>query len=117
VKQTANITIENLGKGYLPQFTMNTGDLSIRCNRVQRFFGGINIQAPDKDQYKVLADLNQLIYDGGVIRQQSSGTIEWRAATAGRSRIIPVKNRINQVTLVFISYEEIKQGISQNKTF
>src|SRR6185503_2848751 len=71
VKQTADITIENLQKAYLPQVTVN-GQATYQSD-VTGFnisFGGINIQAPDKDQYKVLADLKQLIYDCGVIRRQ-----------------------------------------------
>src|SRR5678815_4092822 len=71
VRKTADITVENLQKGFLPQFTVN-GQATYQSD-VTGFnisFGGINIKAPDKDQYKVVGDLNQLIYDGGVIRQQ-----------------------------------------------
>src|SRR5262245_33923528 len=47
VKQTTNITIENLQKGYLPQLTVN-GQATYQSD-VTGFnisFGGINIQAP-----------------------------------------------------------------------
>ena len=70
VRQTADITVENLQKGFLPQVTVN-GQATYQSD-VTGFnisFGGINIKAPDKDQYKVIADLNQMIYDGGGIKQ------------------------------------------------
>ena len=114
VKQTANITIENLGKGYLPQFTVN-GQATYQSD-VTGFnisLGGINIQAPDKDQYKVVADLNQLIYDGGVIRQQKvaaqlNGDVQQQEIEV---ELYQLKDRINQVYLsVLFLDEEIKQA-------
>jgi len=114
VKQTANITIENLGKGYLPQFTMN-GQATYQSD-VTGFnisLGGINIQAPDKDQYKVLADLNQLIYDGGVIRQQKvaaqlDADVQQQQVEV---ELYQLKDRVNQVYLsVLFLDEEIKQA-------
>jgi len=114
VKQTANITIENLGKGYLPQFTMN-GQATYQSD-VTGFnisLGGINIQAPDKDQYKVLADLNQLIYDSGVIRQQKvaaqlDADVQQQQVEV---ELYQLKDRVNQVYLsVLFLDEEIKQA-------
>ena len=75
VKQTENLTIDNLQKGYLPQVTLSgqaTHQSDVTGFNVS--FGPIHLEAPDKDQYKVLADLNQVIYDGGVIRHQKEAT-------------------------------------------
>jgi len=113
VRQTANITIENLQKGYMPQFTVN-GQASYQSD-VTGFnltFPGISILPPDKDQYKVVADLNQLVYDGGMIRQQKQ-TAELNAEVEQQKvevELYEVKNRINQVYLgVLFIDEEIKQ--------
>ena len=113
VKQTANITIENLQKGYMPQFTVN-GQASYQSD-VTGFnltFPVISILPPDKDQYKVVADLNQLVYDGGMIRQQKQ-TTELNAEVEQQRvevELYQVKGRINQVYLgVLFVDEQIKQ--------
>jgi outer membrane protein TolC len=114
VRQTANITIENLQKGFLPQFTVN-GQATYQSD-VTGFnisFGGINIQAPDKDQYKVIADLNQMIYDGGVIKQQKVAA-QLNADVHQQEvevELYQLKDRINQVYLgILFLDEEIKQA-------
>ncbi len=113
VQQTENITIENLEKGYLPQFTVS-GQASYQSD-VTGFnltFPGITILPPDKDQYKMVADLNQLVYDGGMIRQQRQ-TVELNAEVEQQKvevELYQVKSRINQVYLgVLFIDEEIKQ--------
>lgn len=114
VRRTADITVENLQKGFFPQFTVN-GQATYQSD-VTGFnvsFGGINIQAPDKDQYKVIADLNQMIYDGGVIRQQKvaaqlNADVQQQQVEV---ELYQLKDRINQVYLgILFLDEEIKQA-------
>jgi len=114
VKQTADITIENLQKAYLPQVTVN-GQATYQSD-VTGFnisFGGINIQAPDKDQYKVVADLNQLVYDGGVTRQQKvaaqlNADVQQQEVEV---ELYQLKDRINQVYLgILFLDEEMRQA-------
>ncbi len=114
VRQTADITIENLQKGFLPQFTVN-GQATYQSD-VTGFnisLGGINIKAPDKDQYKVIADLNQMIYDGGVIKQQKVAA-QLNAGVQQQQvevELYQLKDRINQVYLgILFLDEEIKQA-------
>jgi outer membrane protein TolC len=114
VKQTEDITIENLSKSYLPQFTVN-GQATYQSD-VTGFniaIGNIHIEAPDKDQYKVVADLNQLIYDGGVIKQQKVAT-QLNADVQQQEvevELYQLKDRINQVYLsVLFLDEQIKQA-------
>ena len=114
VEQTANITIENLQKGFLPQLTVNgQGTYQSDVTGFNISFGGINIQPPDKDQYKVVGDLNQLIYDGGVIRQQKvaaqlNADVEQQQVEV---ELYELKDRVNQVYLsILFLDEEIKQA-------
>src|SRR4030095_7697076 len=71
VEQTATLSIENLSKGYLPQLTLS-GQATYQSDvtKVPVNIPGFTIESPSKDQYKVLADVNQLLYDGGAIKQQ-----------------------------------------------
>src|ERR1035437_1263153 len=70
VKQTANLNIENLNKGFLPQFSIS-GQASYQSDvtQINIPLPGFKIEPPGKDQYKILADVSQLVYDGGVIKQ------------------------------------------------
>ncbi len=113
VRQTENLTIENLQKRYLPQITFS-GQATYQSDvtGLNISFAGINIQPPSKDQYKMLADLNQTIYDGGIIKQQEKATqinseMEEQKVEV---ELYKVKDRINQIYLgVLFIDEQIKQ--------
>ena len=73
IKQTANLNIENLNKGYLPQFSfVLSGQASYQSDVTQLNIPipNVKIEPLSKDQYKVLGDVSQLIYDGGAMKQQ-----------------------------------------------
>ncbi len=61
IKQTAGININNLSKGYLPQFNLS-GQASYQSDvtQINIPIPGINIHPPSQDQYKIIADINQL---------------------------------------------------------
>jgi len=71
VKQTADLNIENLQKGFLPQFSIS-GQATYQSDvtKIDVPIPGFKIDPPGKDQYKILADVNQVIYDGGYIKKQ-----------------------------------------------
>ena len=64
IQQTADLTIENLGKGYLPQLSFNAqGTYQSDVTKVDFPLPGVTIKPLSKDQYKITADANQLLYD------------------------------------------------------
>lgn len=102
VRQTANLTIENLSKGYLPQLNIS-GQATYQSDvtSVPISIPGIKIDAPGKDQYKIQAELTQLVYDGGSTSAQKSvqnanAQVEEQKAEV---ELYKVKDRINQVYL------------------
>lgn len=102
VKQTAGISVENLGKGYLPQLTIS-GQATYQSDvtQVKVPIPGINIEAPSKDQYKLVGEASQLLYDGGAIRQQKNMQ-QLNAAVEDQKievELHNVKDRINQLYL------------------
>jgi outer membrane protein TolC len=113
VRQTGDLSISNLSKGYLPQLSIN-GQATYQSDvtRVNVPIPGINIEAPAKDQYKIVAEASQLIYDGGVIKQQK----EYQQLNEHVQQqqldveLYKVKEKINQLYLgiLFID-EQIKQ--------
>jgi outer membrane protein TolC len=60
-----------LNRGYLPQLVLNgQASWQSQVTEVNLPFPNINIESPPKDQYKFSLDLNQTIWDGGVIEKQ-----------------------------------------------
>ena len=71
IKQTKDISIENLNKGFLPQLTVSgQATYQSEVTTVKIPVPGVTIDPLSKDQYKIVADINQMIYDGGMLKQQ-----------------------------------------------
>ncbi|MEJ0102142.1 MAG: TolC family protein [Bacteroidota bacterium] len=113
VRQTADMNISNLSKGYLPQLSLS-GQATYQSDvtKVDIPIPGISIESPAKDQYKIVAEASQLIYDGGVIKQQK----EYQQLNENVQQqqveveLYKVKERINQLYLgILYLDEQIKQ--------
>ena len=113
IRQSSDYTIDNLSKGYLPQFSLGAqATYQSEVTQVKVPIPGVIIEPPNKDQYKILADINQLIYDGGVIKQQKS--IQQLSQEAEEQKVevelYKLKERINQLFLgVLFLDEQLKQ--------
>jgi outer membrane protein TolC len=113
VRKTADLTIENLHKGFLPQFNIS-GHATYQSDvtSVPISIPGIKIDVPSKDQYKIQAELSQLIYDGGTTTaqinvQNANAQVEDQRAEV---ELYKVKDRINQLYLgILLLDEQVKQ--------
>lgn len=113
VRRTAGISMENLQKGFLPQFSIS-GQATYQSDvtSVPISIPGFSIDAPNRDQYKLVADVNQLIYDGGLTREQK--TLQQLNAKVEDQKVevelYKVKERINQLFLgILFLDEQLKQ--------
>ena len=113
IKQTSAYTIDNISKGFLPQITFS-GQATYQSDvtAVKVPIPGVNIESPGKDQYKVIADVSQLIYDGGLIKQQKN--IQQLTDEVEQQKVevelYKIKDRINQLFLgVLYLDEQLKQ--------
>ena len=102
VRQTENLTVENLRKGYLPQATVS-GQATYQSDvtGIDISLPGFKIQPPSKDQYRALADVNQVLYDGRLIHQQER-TARLNADVEEQKvevELYKLKDRINQIYL------------------
>jgi len=71
IKKSSDFTIENLSKEYLPRFDMFAqASYQSEVTKVPIRTPGLNIPELNKDQYKLYGEVNQLLYDGGIIKQQ-----------------------------------------------
>lgn len=109
INKTSEINISNLMKGFLPQVSL-TGQASYQSEvtEVKIPVPGVNIDPLSKDQYKVVADINQMIYDGGITREQKN--IQQLNANVEQQKLevelYKLKERINQVYLSILYLDE-----------
>jgi outer membrane protein TolC len=102
IQQTKELSIANLQKGFLPQFAVN-GQATYQSDvtRVKIPVPGINIEPPSQDQYRIVADVSQTLFDGGVIKQQK--TIQQLNAGVEEQKLevqlYQLKERINAIYL------------------
>lgn len=109
VNKTRDINVENLQKNFLPQFSLNgQATYQSEVTEVKVPVPGVNIEPLNKDQYKVLADINQLVYDGGMIKQQKqlqqlNADVEQRKIEV---ELYKLQERINQLYLSVLYLDE-----------
>lgn len=110
IKQTEEITFKTLSAGFLPQLSFN-GQASYQSDvtRVDIPVPNIKIPSQSKDQYKVIADVSQLIYDGGLIREQKN--IQQLNSSVEEKRVevelYALKNRINQIYFNILYHDQL----------
>jgi len=113
IKQTSEYSEENLGKGFLPQINLSgQATYQSAVTQVKLPAPGIFIEPLSKDQYRIVGDVNQLIYDGGAIKQQKG--IQYLSDEVEQQKIevelYKLKERINQIFLgVLFLDEQLKQ--------
>jgi len=98
IMQTAEYSIKNISRGYLPQVTI-TGQASYQSDVTGLPVNLPNVQEMSKDQYKFYAEVIQVVYGGGVIPQQQK--IQKANAEVEQQKIevelYKLKDRINQL--------------------
>ena len=113
IKQTREFTVDNLSKGFLPQFSLNgQATYQSEVTQIKIPLPGVTVDPLNKDQYKILADISQLIYDGGMIKQQKA-IQEYNESTEQQKlevELYKLNERINQLFLgVLFLDEQLKQ--------
>ncbi len=109
IKQTTGLNIENINKGYLPQFNISAqATYQSAVTSITIPLPGVNIQPPSNDQYKLVAEVNQLIYDGGMIGEQKkiqalNEKVEQEKVNV---ELYKLYERINQLFLGIIMLDE-----------
>lgn len=96
--KSMEFTIANAQSGYLPQVAIYAQ--ATYQSDVTRLPGAVTgIEPLSKDQYKIYGEINQTIYDGGVIKNQA--TIQRANALVEQQKLevelYKIKERINQI--------------------
>jgi outer membrane protein TolC len=124
IARSSNYSIENAGKFYLPQFSVNgfASYQSQTINFQDVVGGGPGVLLPplSKDQYKIQAEVNQTIYDGGQIKNQQDML---RVNEASQQQNLEVnlhalRDRINQLYFsILLMNEQIRQNDFKKDNF
>ncbi|HZY80467.1 MAG TPA: TolC family protein [Cyclobacteriaceae bacterium] len=97
---TRDFTVANARSGYLPQVSIiGTATYQSDVTKVPIEVPGFAIKTLPKDQYKVYAELNQSLYDGGTIKRQNaiSETSAMVEDQKVEVELYKIKERINQI--------------------
>lgn len=109
IQKTAELNIENLSKGFLPQATINgQATYQSEVTQVNVPIPGISIPSPGKDQYKITGDVSQVIYDGGLtktekVTQRLNEAVEQQKVEV---ELYKLRDRINQIFLGILLFDE-----------
>lgn len=120
VGKSSTFSLENISKAFLPQLNV-TGQATYQSQTVSfsEALGGINlpggISLPNisKDQYKVQADVSQLIYDGGNVKNQRAFIMAGQTVQQQQIEVAlyAVNERINQIYFsILLMEEQLKQN-------
>ena len=112
IAKTNEYTLENISKGYLPQINIS-GQATYQSDVTQlpKTIPGVPVLT--KDQYKIYAEINQPVYDGGAIKEQKklqeANTIVDQQKL--EVELYKLKDRINQLFFgVLLIDEQLKQN-------
>jgi outer membrane protein TolC len=102
IEKTKDYSVSNVWNGYFPQITvLGQATYQSDVTQVPAILPGIIIQRLSKDQYKVVADVTQTIYDGGIMSSQAG--IQESASEIDNQKIeielLNLKERVNQIYL------------------
>jgi outer membrane protein TolC len=119
IKQTAELTIQNLNKGYYPQLALN-GQATYQSDvtRVNIPLPGVSVSPMSKDQYKATADVNQVLFDGGLISNQKQVQRLNAEVETQRNEVelYKLRERINQIYLSILLLDEQTKQVNLVKS-
>ncbi|WP_407426531.1 TolC family protein [Arcticibacter sp.] len=113
IKETAELTIQNLNKAYYPQLSLvGQAAYQSEVTRVNISLPGVLVDPMSKDQYKAIADISQVLFDGGLISKQKQ--LQRLNAEVEKEKneveLYNLRERINQLYLgILLLDEQIKQ--------
>ena len=113
VERTTRYSLANASKGYLPQVSLS-GKASYQSDvtQIPIEIPGVDIGAR-KDQYQVMAELDQTIWDGGNIRSQRKLTKAQAEVDAVQTDVdlYAIRDRVNQLFFgILLLDEKLKQN-------
>jgi outer membrane protein TolC len=113
IKKTGEYSVENAAKGYLPQVSFS-GQATYQSDVTNFPFSlpGFTVPKYSKDQYKVYGEVDQVIYDGGIIKnqQQTAATNEVIQQQNLEVDLYALYDRVNQLFFgILLADQQLQQ--------
>lgn len=115
IRQTTDYTVNNISKGWLPQISAMAqatyqNDVMTLPAPLQTMLGqqGFDVKGLRKDQYRIGIDLNQTVYDGGLISgQKNVARLEGEVQTAQTTTdLYIIRQRVNDIYFGILLLDE-----------
>ncbi|MBR3111973.1 MAG: TolC family protein, partial [Prevotella sp.] len=115
IEKTTQLTVANIQKGWLPQVSAQAqatyqSDVTAWPSEMKAMMSGmgIDMKGLTKDQYRVGIDVQQTIYDGGVIGSQKRIAREQGKVQAAQNEvnIYNVRKRVNEMYFGLLLIDE-----------
>ena len=115
IRQTTDLNVGNIKKGWLPQVSVMAqstyqSDVTAFPDQMQTLYKqmGISMEGLRKDQYRVGIDVQQLVFDGGAIRNQKEmarlqGVVE---SAQNEVSMYSVRQRVNEMYFALLLLDE-----------
>ena len=117
ITKTKDYSVSNAAKGYLPQFSVNgqaTYQSAVTSFPFTIPIKGFTLPVYSKDQYKIDGELDQVIYDGGVIKNQKQ-TAEANEIIQQQSLQVELYALFDRVNQLFFGALLVDAQLKQNE--
>ena len=118
IEKTTELTMANIRKGWLPQVSAQAqatyqSDVTAWPDEMKTMMTGmgIDMKGLKKDQYRVGIDVQQTVYDGGVISSQKTIAREQGNVQSAQTEVslYAVRRRVNEMYFSLLMLEEQMQ--------
>lgn len=115
IRQTTDLTMSNIQKGWLPQLSATAqstyqSDVTAFPEQMQALYKqvGISMEGLRKDQYRVGIDVQQLVFDGGAIKNQKEMARLQGAVESAQNEVslYSVRQRVNEMYFALLLLDE-----------
>jgi outer membrane protein TolC len=116
ITKTKDYSVSNASKGYLPAFSVN-GQATYQSTVTSFPFTipikGFTLPVYSKDQYKIFGEVDQVVYDGGVIKNQKQ-TAEANEVIQQQSLEVELYALYDRVNQLFFGALLVDEQLKQN---
>lgn len=125
VVRTTDLTLSSIKRGWLPQLSVNAqvsyqSDVTSWPEQIQAMYqqAGLDMKGLDRLQYRVGLDLNQPVYDGGVMHSRQRVTRAEGEVQAAQTEVTlyQVRQRVNELFFSLLLVEE-QLRLNSERTF
>ena len=115
IRQTTDLNVGNIQKGWLPQVSVMAqstyqSDVTAFPDQMQALYKqmGISMEGLRKDQYRVGIDVQQLVFDGGAIRNQKEMTRLQGVVESAQNEVsmYSVRQRVHEMYFALLLLDE-----------